>query len=110
MPVRWFLASGLCLLSVFMHAASAGAQSPFRVVAPAPPPPARAEMLPPPPAVDTQIMTWQPGHWAWNGAGWVWLGGTYVPRAHPTADWEPGHWAPRPGAGYIWVPGRWRAG
>ena len=54
-------------------------------------------------------MTWQTGHWAWNGTAWAWIEGQYVQRPQPTAEWEPGHWAPQPTGGYVWVDGRWRS-
>ncbi len=46
------------------------------------------------------MMTWEAGHWAWNGTTWDWTEGHYVQRPAPTAVWEPGHWAQETSGGY----------
>jgi len=48
-------------------AASAAAQTSTIIVAPSAPPPPRVETVPPPPPSAPQTMSWQAGHWAWNG-------------------------------------------
>lgn len=79
------------------------------VIAPSAPPAPRVETVPPPPTTDSQVMTWHPGHWAWNGANWNWEEGHYVARPAPTAVWEPGHWQQESTGGYVWVDGHWRS-
>jgi hypothetical protein len=89
-------------------AASAFAQNSTVMIAPSAPPPPRVETVPAPPA-NTQTMTWQAGHWAWNGSAWTWADGQYVPAPQATAVWEPGHWAQQSTGGYVWVDGHWRS-
>jgi len=76
------------------------------VVAPAnpypPPPPLQAEVVPPAPVG----RYWEPGHWQWNGAQYVWVPGRYIVRAAGVTHWEHGHWENRGGA-WVWVPGHW---
>jgi hypothetical protein len=49
---------------------------------------------------------WDPGHWRWNGARYVWVPGHYVAVPHERAHWVPGHWVERP-RGWVWVEGHW---
>ncbi len=83
------------------------------IVAPAAPPPPQAETVPPPPATTTVTTTyWQPGHWNWNGASWVWVDGTYMQRVQQpssTAVWVPGQWVQQTTGGYVWVAGHWQS-
>lgn len=97
--MRGFLRAGLlALLCVAGFAGSALAQ-------PAPVPPPRFEPAPPPPPGARHV--WQPGHWRWTGAGWVWIGGHYVVRHHRWHQYVPGHWARR-GPQWVWIPAHWR--
>ena len=73
------------------------------IIAPIAPPPVRVETIPPAPA---PTMTWEPGHWTWNGS-WIWTSGHYVERPSAQAVWEPDHWIEH-GNGWMWVAGRWR--
>jgi hypothetical protein len=99
----------LTALEITGLATSAFAQSSTIVIAPSAPPPPQVETISPPPTYNAQVMTWQPGHWAWNGANWAWIEGQYVQRPQPTAEWEPGHWSQQTSGGYIWVDGHWRS-
>jgi hypothetical protein len=87
----------------------AGAQTSAVIVAPSAPPPPQVETIPPPPSDQPQMMTWEPGHWSWNGTTWDWTEGQYVQRPAPAAVWEPGHWAQQASGGYVWIDGRWRS-
>jgi hypothetical protein len=110
MYLRYFTRLGMPSLAVLAMsglATTGFAQTSTIIVAPSAPPPPRVETMPPPP--QPQVMTWQAGHWAWNGTAWAWVDGQYMQRPQPTAEWEPGHWSPQPGGGYVWVDGRWRS-
>jgi hypothetical protein len=73
---------------------------------PYPPVPAPlAETMPKPP-VTGQELVWQPGHWDWNGTGYVWQPGQYVPAAGHGRLWQPGWWAHTP-SGWQWQPPHW---
>lgn len=64
----------------------------------------RPEQVPPPPRGP---YIWRPGHWVWNGRGYVWVAGTYVRRDPHWHDWAPGAWVLRRGV-WVWVPPHWR--
>ncbi|HET6306344.1 MAG TPA: hypothetical protein VFG12_04115 [Rhodopila sp.] len=82
------------------------AQQAQRSENPYPPVPAPVvEMIPKPP-VTAQALEWQPGHWDWNGSGYVWARGQYVPAAGHGQLWMPGWWA-RTDAGWVWRPAHW---
>jgi|SRR5580692_4142626 hypothetical protein len=98
----------LVALAVAGAVAPTSAQTSTVIIAPTAPPPPRVETIPPPPVGEPQMMTWETGHWAWNGVNWDWTEGHYVQRPVPTAVWEPGHWAQEATGGYIWVDGHWR--
>jgi hypothetical protein len=68
------------------------------------PPVVRVETAPPPPS---HYHVWDPGHWRWNGRGYVWVPGHYIHNPHHYAKWIPGHWVNR-GGGWYWVEGHWR--
>ena len=65
-------------------------------------PPLREEFVPPSPG---RRMSWQPGHWHWNGRAYVWNRGFYVRHARQRR-WVHGEWVMRRG-GWIWIPARW---
>ena len=69
------------------------------------PPPPRAETIPKPPVTE-ELLVWQPGHWDWTGAGYVWEPGNYVGRDGHGTLWLDGHWVTQDG-GWAWVPGHW---
>lgn len=72
------------------------------VVTVAPPPP-RMEIVP---AAPGRQFVWDPGHWRWNGASYVWIAGHYVARPRTEAVWIAGHWTTR-GGGWVWEEGHW---
>jgi hypothetical protein len=49
---------------------------------------------------------WQPGHWDWNGTGYAWAKGQYVPAAGHGSLWTPGWWSRTP-SGWTWMPPHW---
>lgn len=68
-------------------------------------PEAPAELIPkPPPSGDTLV--WQPGHYEWIGAGYVWYPGQYVTQDGHGTLWQPGSWQ-RTRSGWVWQPGHW---
>jgi hypothetical protein len=70
-----------------------------------PVPPPVAEAIPKPPVTGEALM-WQPGHWDWNGSGYVWARGQYVPARGHGNLWVPGWWS-RSSAGWNWQPPHW---
>jgi hypothetical protein len=58
------------------------------------------------PPVTEEALMWQPGHWDWNGSGYVWARGQYVPAAGHGGLWMPGWWS-RTDAGWVWQPPHW---
>lgn len=70
-----------------------------------PVPVALSETIPKPPVTAEPLM-WQPGHWDWNGSGYVWAPGQYVPAAGHGNMWMPGWWA-RTAGGWAWQPAHW---
>lgn len=67
------------------------------------PPEPRVEAVPVAPG---PRYVWTTGHWAWNGAAYVWVAGQYVERPRSEAMWVAGHWASRNG-GWVWIDGHW---
>ena len=74
-----------------LHAAAAAAANNFPPGADTP----VAETVPKPPVTAEPLM-WQPGHWDWNGSGYVWTRGEYVPAGGHGNLWTPGWWMPTP--------------
>jgi hypothetical protein len=90
------LAGAVCLLSACVTTTTA----------PYPPVPApQAETIPPPPVSATPLI-WQPGHWNWNGSGYVWEPGMYVPQGTHSNMFMPGYWQKTP-SGWAWQPAHW---
>jgi len=82
------------------------------IVAPSAPPPPQTEPVPAPPTGGTVTTYWQPGHWNWNGASWVWIDGSYTQRVQQpstAATWVPGQWMQQSTGGYVWVDGHWQS-
>lgn len=77
------------------------------IIAPREPPAPRYEVIPPPPRHRRDIAVWSPGHWHWNGRGWVWISGRYVDRPRREAIWVPGHWEAR-GPQWVWIQPHWQ--
>lgn len=73
--------------------------------APPPIPAMTVEVIPNPPVSATPII-WQPGHWDWNGAGYVWTPGQYVPNTGHGNLFMPGWWA-QTASGWQWQPAHW---
>ena len=69
------------------------------------PPPVRIETIPPPP-VSAVSLIWQPGHWDWNGQGYLWQSGRWVERAGHGTTWQDGYWSNASGV-WTWVPAHW---
>ena len=93
-----FVAALACV--ILAGCAVAPAQNPYPA-----PPPTQVEIIPKPPVSATPLV-WQPGHYEWNGAGYVWYPGQYVPQAGHGTLWQPGYWANTGGA-WSWQPGHW---
>jgi hypothetical protein len=58
-----------------------------------------------PPCPAPNLM-WTPGYWAWNGTGYYWVPGAWVPAPAPGLLWTPGYWGFVNGA-YLWNAGYW---
>ena len=99
-PYLALLAGALALL-----AGCAAEPQAVSMTAPPPVPPPRSEPIPKPPVTATPLI-WQPGHWDWNGAGYVWQRGEYVPREGHGELYMPGYWAQSP-SGWQWQPAHW---
>jgi len=69
----------------------------------APVPPPQVEIVPAPPG---PRMLWEPGHWQWNGAAYVWIRGRYIAAARRYHHWVEGFWARR-GPRWVWAPAHW---
>ena len=71
----------------------------------APPPQADERPLPP---VANYEQTWQPAHWDWNGSGYSWRPGAWIPRGPHTIEWMDGYWKRDTTPGPCnWVPAHW---
>lgn len=98
---RILFSSALLALAV-----TAGCASQEYATPPYPPvPPPMADPQPPPP-VSAVPPIWQPGHWDWNGSGYVWVAGVYVPDVGHGNLWQPGWWMQTP-SGWSWQPAHW---
>jgi hypothetical protein len=98
------LAATLLGLSLLGGCAAPG---PTTASYPYPPIPApRPEVIPKPPVTATPLL-WEPGHWNWTGAGYVWQQGRYVPRGNHNGMFMPGWWRQDPSGTYHWVPAHW---
>lgn len=67
------------------------------------PPPMYREAVPRQPS---RHVIWQPGHWQWNGVGYVWVRGQYVKVRPQQHRWVQGHWRQSRG-GWQWVEPHW---
>ena len=66
-------------------------------------PPVPALIFEPVPVAPSTRVIWQPGHWHWNGARFVWVRGHFVQRLAYYHQWVPGHWD---GYGH-WIRAHW---
>ncbi|HUN44717.1 MAG TPA: YXWGXW repeat-containing protein [Acetobacteraceae bacterium] len=73
---------------------------------PFPPVPAPLQETIPKPPVSGDALLWQPGHWNWNGNGYVWQPGEYVPAAGHGNLFQTGYWEQTP-TGWRWMPAHW---
>lgn len=89
-----------------MHLLDTALAGPAAMPRPAypPVPELRTEILPQPSMAGA---VWEPGHWAWNGAGYDWEAGRYLPRP-PQGRFVQGHWAVR-GNAWMWAPAHWES-
>jgi hypothetical protein len=72
------------------------------VEAPTPPPAPRVEVAP---VVAVRKAVWTPGYWMWNGAGYIWIAGSWrIPEA-AGMTWVAPAWRPSRRGGSIYVPG-----
>jgi hypothetical protein len=98
------LSTGIASAQVLVQPPASGTV----VIAPSAPPPPRAEVIPPPPDA---IAQWQPGHWGWDGARWVWIAGRFeIPPAEAQTSgwhWIPGQWVQRADGSWVWSGGHW---
>ncbi len=63
---------------------------------------------PPPPAPGSpEVYVWQPGHWHWNGADYMWRAGHYEHRPSATAHWVAAEWVAKPNGSWAFHPGHW---
>jgi len=69
-----------------------------------PVPPPRSEFVPVAPP--GRRVVWEPGHWHWNGRGYVWIGGHYIEPRPQYTRYVPGAWVRR-GPQWVWVPAHW---
>lgn len=70
-----------------------------------PVPPIRTERVPAPPR-SFVVLIWQPGHYDWNGSGYVWVSGKWVERAGHGTLWQDGYWR-QTNQTSEWVPAHW---
>lgn len=82
-----------------------GCATPPAETPPPPVPPLQAEVIPKPPVTATPLI-WQPGHWDWNGAAYVWTPGQYIPRDGHGNLYMPGYWS-KTTQGWAWQPAHW---
>ena len=94
------LAKAAALGAVMVAGVANAAPNPYP-----PPPPVQVE-APPKPPVSGVPLVWQPGRYEWNGTGYVFYPGAWVPRDGHGTMWQPGFWAQTSG-GWVWQPGHW---
>ena len=98
--MRWRIAGAAVAVAWI---SSANAQPPPPDYAAIPPP--RYETVPPPPG---PRMVWEPGHWHWNGASYIWIGGHYIVARPHHLHWIEGRWVWAPRAGrWVWAAAHW---
>ena len=79
---------------------------PLNSANPNPPPPAVLHEEVPLPPVSEEPLLWQPGHWNWEGQGYVWVQGQWIARAGRGTSWQDGYWSQANGT-WSWVPAHW---
>jgi len=88
------------VLALLLAACTVAASGPY------PPVPAPMNEATPLPPVSGQALIWQPGHWDWNGGGYAWTAGRYVPVEGHGKLWMREQWSQTPG-GWQWQPAHW---
>ncbi|MGH6881269.1 hypothetical protein [Hypericibacter sp.] len=79
------------------------------ITSPQAPPAPQAETEAALPQGPAGYFVWDPGHWHWTGADFVWIGGHYVERPYRGSTWVPGEWAQdKDKTVWIYTPGHWR--
>jgi len=96
MRIRAFV-SMASLLAVMACAGPVGTPPPV------PPPQAEAQPLPP---VSAEVQIWRPGHWDWDGRGYVWVRGEFQVKGNLSGQFQQGHWRQDQG-GWVWQSWRW---
>jgi hypothetical protein len=105
-PPIW-LSAGLLLGALLATPLAGCATQPGEGAAnPYPPVPDMIQETVSKPPVTTDPLLWQPGHWDWNGDGYIWAPGQWVPAQGHGRMWMPGWWAKRPN-GWQWQPPHW---
>jgi hypothetical protein len=94
------------LLPILALIALAGCNAGGVAVPPYPPVPAALPDPMPKPPVTPIPLVWQAGHWDWNGAGYVWQTGQWVPAEGHGPNWQPGWWNAI-GGQWRWEPPHW---
>ncbi len=94
------------LLPILALLALAGCNAGGIAVPPYPPVPAALPDPMPKPPVTPIPLVWQAGHWDWNGAGYVWQTGQWVPAEGHGPNWQPGWWNAI-GGEWRWEPAHW---
>lgn len=94
------------LLPILALIALAGCNTGGVAVPPYPPVPAALPDPMPKPPVTPIPLVWQAGHWDWNGAGYVWQPGQWVPAEGHGPNWQPGWWNVI-GGQWRWEPPHW---
>ena len=75
-------------------------------VMPYPPVPPPRHGGPPPGPPPRPDLAWRPGHWQWDGRGYLWVEGGWAPRPPHGRAWREGRWAHHRGD-WVWEPGGW---
>jgi hypothetical protein len=95
----------MMVLGLALSACQQQQQQPEQPYPPIPPP--REETMAKPPVTTTPLL-WQFGHWDWNGGGYVWVPGNFVPRDEHSNIFVFGTWAQNPDGSWTWQPAHWK--
>jgi hypothetical protein len=104
-PGYWQFTDGWVWSAGFWRVPQQDIEQEKTVEAPTPPPAPRTE-APPDVAYHTaRKAVWTPGHWMWNGAGYVWIAGAWrIPEA-VEMRWVAPTWRPTRRGTSIYIPG-----
>jgi WXXGXW repeat (2 copies) len=70
------------------------------------PPPAAYTEAPPPKPHPNDV--WVPGWFKWDGRGFEWVTGRWLPPPAGTHDWVPGTWVERHDGRWQFIDGHWQ--